>query len=396
MKLLLSALLSLTLLVGYAQQPRTDQLIPVNKYANTSSPKSLEAKFTADVTQGVAPLSVQFTDQSTGNPTSWKWIFGDGDSSLVQNPLHIYQAQGLFTVKLTISDGINGFALEKKDYIRVINDYINCDTLHYPLPEPLTYYAIPDKGYVTGNNSYGDKAVCDYFDNMQPNLVVTGIICEFSIAKQVLLNNEKIMFNTWKSNISTGKPGIVLASDTILLSELVADVANNRPTTLDFDTPVQPGGSFFMGVMLPVLTGDTLCLWSTGPGMEPINTTWIQQSDDIWESAQVLYPQQGGLIISCAIYPKICVLNSVDNTIVPLSFSIWPNPAKEILTIVNQQDIHEKAQYTVSDISGKELINGNISKFLSTTVDVSMLKPGIYILRVSGKESVFSSKLVIN
>ncbi len=395
MKPLLTTLFSLTILVCFAQQPRTDRIITFTNSAPASSLKSLEAKFTANVTQGASPLLVQFTDQSTGNPVSWKWNFGDGDSSFSQNPLHTYKTNGLFTVKLTISDGSFGFALEKKDYIKADINYANCDTLHFPLPEPLTYYTIPAKGYVAGNNSYGDKAVCDYFDNMQPNLVITGLILKFSKAKQAAGHNEKIAIKTWKADGSTGKPGILFQADTVLLSTLANDVLNGKMTTLDFQNPVQPGGSFYMGAMFPVLTGDTLAFWSTSPGKVPVNTSWILQSDNSWISAPALWPQNGGLTISCAIYPKICLLNAVDHTMASPDFAIWPNPAHDVISIVNQQGIKGEAMYTIRDVSGNERLKGILSDSLGTTVDISKLKPGIYILCVSSKKSQFATKLII-
>jgi hypothetical protein len=45
---------------------------------------------------------VQFTDQSTGNVTSWHWDFGDGQSSVAQNPAYTYLAMGTFQVCLTV------------------------------------------------------------------------------------------------------------------------------------------------------------------------------------------------------------------------------------------------------------------------------------------------------
>jgi PKD repeat protein len=52
---------------------------------------------------GIAPLVVQFTDRSTGNPVSWDWDFGDGSAhSSAQNPSHIYVLPGTYTATLTV------------------------------------------------------------------------------------------------------------------------------------------------------------------------------------------------------------------------------------------------------------------------------------------------------
>jgi len=53
------------------------------------------ADFSSDVTGGLAPLSVQFKDESTNTPTSWEWDFGDGKTSSEQNPSHTYETVGL-------------------------------------------------------------------------------------------------------------------------------------------------------------------------------------------------------------------------------------------------------------------------------------------------------------
>lgn len=45
---------------------------------------------------------IQFTDIST-DATSWIWYFGDNDSSDVQNPTHVYNDNGTFTVTLIIT-----------------------------------------------------------------------------------------------------------------------------------------------------------------------------------------------------------------------------------------------------------------------------------------------------
>lgn len=68
----------------------------------------LEAAFTAEPTSGPAPLSVQFTDQSTGSSITWRWDFdGDGAAdSTEQNPSYTYEQAGTYTVALTVSDAV--------------------------------------------------------------------------------------------------------------------------------------------------------------------------------------------------------------------------------------------------------------------------------------------------
>ena len=66
------------------------------------------ASFTATPTSGTAPLTVQFTDTSTGSLlTSWSWSFGDGSAGsdqVLQNPSHTYSSPGTYTVYLTTSN----------------------------------------------------------------------------------------------------------------------------------------------------------------------------------------------------------------------------------------------------------------------------------------------------
>jgi hypothetical protein len=59
------------------------------------------ADFTQDVISGAAPLTVQFTDRSSGRPNYWLWDFGDGSTSSQQNPVHTYSDSGTYTVTLT-------------------------------------------------------------------------------------------------------------------------------------------------------------------------------------------------------------------------------------------------------------------------------------------------------
>ncbi|MBI5325738.1 MAG: PKD domain-containing protein [Ignavibacteriae bacterium] len=87
----------------------------------TVAPPSVMADFGASPLSGVAPLAVQFSDSSKGNPNSWWWDFGDGKNSSEKNPLHIYNNTGSYRVTLTASNADNQDTESKDKYINVIS-----------------------------------------------------------------------------------------------------------------------------------------------------------------------------------------------------------------------------------------------------------------------------------
>jgi PKD repeat protein len=85
-----------------------------------SSPGKPVATFSASPASGKTPLTVAFTDKSSNMPTKWKWSFGDGASSTIQNPKHKYSAAGKYTVTLTVTNAKGSNTVTETDYIKVI------------------------------------------------------------------------------------------------------------------------------------------------------------------------------------------------------------------------------------------------------------------------------------
>ena len=78
--------------------------------------------FTANTTQGKAPLTVQFTDQSvSAGTTSYKWnINNDGVVDYTTpSPSHTYRSAGVYTVNLTITNSSGSDSEVKTNYITV-------------------------------------------------------------------------------------------------------------------------------------------------------------------------------------------------------------------------------------------------------------------------------------
>ncbi|WP_373840206.1 PKD domain-containing protein [Methanospirillum sp.] len=88
-------------------------------YITVSQSGGIVADFVGTPTSGNVPLAVQFSDRSQGGPTMWSWVFGDGGTALVANPVHVYQQPGKYTVSLTASNQASSNTAVKADYISV-------------------------------------------------------------------------------------------------------------------------------------------------------------------------------------------------------------------------------------------------------------------------------------
>lgn len=98
------------------------------------------AIFNGEPISGDAPLAVKFHDKSTRTITSWSWDFGDGGTSEVQSPLHVYEEAGSYTVSLIV-DGPDGSDTKTiEDYIHVVDVDFVADFVsgYYPLAVQFT------------------------------------------------------------------------------------------------------------------------------------------------------------------------------------------------------------------------------------------------------------------
>ena len=81
-----------------------------------------DVRISADTLFGLPPFQVVFSATTEETPLSWFWEFGDGDSSMLAAPTHIYGAPGLYTVTATIQTSDSQFSEIVSDYIGVHSD----------------------------------------------------------------------------------------------------------------------------------------------------------------------------------------------------------------------------------------------------------------------------------
>lgn len=78
--------------------------------------------FSADSVVGWAPLTVQFSGQSSLAVDSWSWSFGDGDSAFVASPMHTYQEPGSYDVSLRLTAGAEERFLQHNQFVVALAD----------------------------------------------------------------------------------------------------------------------------------------------------------------------------------------------------------------------------------------------------------------------------------
>jgi PKD repeat protein len=88
----------------------------------TPPPAPPVANFTGTPRSGNAPLSVQFTDTSTGSPTSWSWDFNNDGviDNTTRNPIYSYPSPGTYSVNLTVTNAGGSDSELKTNYISVL------------------------------------------------------------------------------------------------------------------------------------------------------------------------------------------------------------------------------------------------------------------------------------
>jgi len=79
--------------------------------------RSPVAIFRTNSSFGSAPMSVQFTDLSFHNPDSWLWQFGDGQTSTLKNPVHLFTEPGTYSVWLTVTNEIGESSTSRRIYV---------------------------------------------------------------------------------------------------------------------------------------------------------------------------------------------------------------------------------------------------------------------------------------
>ena len=134
---------------------------------------------------------------------------------------------------------------------------------------------------------------------------------------------------------------------------------------------------------------------------EDWGNTWISLSDTVFNPYinQISISPDNTVYLQChkassqeyQLFKSINPILSIDNEIATNEMIVFPNPADNVISLTNCDNAINN-RYVMYDQYGQELLSGAM---VSNSIDVSSLKPGLYILQFETGSKVIRKKVLI-
>ncbi len=329
--------------------------------------------------------SVNFTDLSTGSPTSWAWTFtgSSTSSSSLQNPTNIiYNTPGCYTVSL-VSSNNNGSDTETQlCYINVIDQPIGCNELFF-------------SEYIEGSGN--DKALEIY----NPNTVdvdLTGYSIKLYANGAATPNNSLDLVGILGAQSTT-----VIASPNASASILgVADQTSSVCSFNGDDAVVLTKNDLPIDVIGQVGT-DPGTYWPVGTGSTLDHTlvrnATVNGPSSDWNTAQNQWTSYAlGTLTYLGNHDSNCEtipldVYSLKNEIPQPLF--WNSAQSTLLYWKNIPSELLNNTAFIYDLKGAMVYQFNVNSE-SFSIDLPELPVGVYLLRIASGSSSVTQKLFVN
>ncbi len=370
------------------------------------------ASFTHYV-DGNNPLMIHFLDSSAGNINIWYWNFGDGNASMLQNPVHTYDSQGTYLVQLTVMDSLNpSYSCSFADSIIISYPAKNLSGQVYggffPVGEvaKVVLYKVSGNQYLPADTCYTDQDGVYYFYQQPVGEYVVRAIPSDNITGS-------LYFPTYHSSQPTWQ-----------YADLISLYQNlfNEDVTLDSLPQLPYGQSVIQGQVHLITNGSTMnateveVLLLDGQ-MTPLAYQFTDPQGQFLMSGLpegnfVVRPELPGFNVdyysfstSGSVFDTVqAVLNiygtnaSIPETYDPdLDVKVYPNP---FVTSFNLEFVQAKPReigVLLTDVSGNPVFQARYSLPMGLQVFspvIPVLPPGMYLLYLHGESGVTVRKLV--
>ncbi len=344
--------------------------------------------------------SINFTDLSTNNPTSWSWTFTGAatTSSAVQNPSGIvYNTKGCYAVSLTATNNIGSSPVTKTCYITVAGSLTNeCDTIaNFVNKDTLTIYLNSEGkgnwGYVLGSNNLGDEANCDYFSSPPPSgydITGAGVLFVKNFAGS---SGDVVQVSIWDN--ANGYPSNTLANKEVKINTLKVDEWN----FINFDSPVNVTGSYYLGIQFSTTNSpaDTIAIACTISGEVTPNRAWMRYQG-LWANDSAVWTN---FRTAEAIAPILChgsatgIAGSAGKT----TLTVFPNPSTGEVNILYPPGFNEPVSISVYNEWGALVAKAGNSDLHggSVVVNLSREATGVYYIQSTTGKGTEIRKIVL-
>ncbi|MCB0395424.1 MAG: T9SS type A sorting domain-containing protein [Flavobacteriales bacterium] len=314
------------------------------------------ADINVDNSSGWGSLTVQFTDNSTGNPDSWKWDFDDGTSSNQQNPTHTF-AQGTYNVSLTVTNA-NGKDTKVTPITVLAGD---------PFPSvkggPQDYASVGSGGYFSSNDMRGL-----IFDVLKPSVIKSVKVFADGAGDRTI-------------EVLDAVEGNVLLSKTVNIPD------GESRVSLGFS--VDPGTGYHIKV-----TGSTVSLYRNNSGASfPYDISGlvsITQTDYGTTDPNYYY-----FFYDWEVTPQGCdQTTGMDQISGTRTMRIYPNPAQDMVHIALPSS--ERSEVSVVDMTGKVVYRNSAVSGPALDVNMEHLPDGMYAVRVLSGAHLLMDRVVLS
>ena len=286
------------------------------------------SNFSANITTGIVPLTIQFTDNSTGFNNTYQWSFGDGSTnSTQQNPIHVYPfGNSNYTVIETVTNSGGTNTIQKTSYV----------TTHDPIP--IVEFSV--------NTTRGTYPQTVQFTDPTIGENITSYHWDFGDGTYSDIENPEHTFaagiyNVTASATNNGGTGTLTKNEYIIISQSTPTIIWNKPEDIVYNTPLS-------GTQLNA-NADVQGIYNYTYKI-PCNITGTSYKCANWTSEQ---------------YPSVNILGQIYVPVLVKDDPLWESYVNKLSKLVVDSDV----PYTLA--TGESLNIGNGYSIQIKQVDIA-------------------------
>lgn len=253
--------------------------------------------------------------------------------------------------------------------------------------------AMPDGGYVTGNNGYGDITKATFIPGALVPAAgqITGVIAVFYQKSPTIGTHGAgtISVDILNGDTSAGPTGAAIATATASLATITTMSATNSQITYLFNltTPVAaPSTGFFASLNLPTTTGDTAVLLCTKNKSNHHNYAW-DKNGTTWLAFSS--SSDWSLQTQLTLFPIVCAPTSIKTNVLETNVAYFPNPTAGEFNLAVALPKATNITISVANNLGQTVfskVENNISNSV-ISCDFSSIGKGIYFVTITDSDN---------